>query len=202
MLRQITYGLTALSMLAAPVAAFADDRDHASAREVRGDRRDVREERREYQDAVRNGSRGDVREERREYRDTVRERNQDQRDLAVKRDWQRDRQWQSGYRTWNRYDYNRPDPRYGGYYADRYYRQGNYQVRRLGYNDRVYRGYDNRYYCRRSDGTTGLIIGALGGGLLGNAVAPGGSKTLGAIIGGGLGAAVGQSIQRDGARCQ
>ena len=32
-------------------------------------------------------------------------------------------------------------------------------VRVLSANDRVYLGRDNRYYCRRSDGTTGLIIG-------------------------------------------
>ena len=39
-------------------------------------------------------------------------------------------------------------------------------------NDRVYRGNDGRYYCRRSDGTTGLLIGAGVGGLLGNTIAP------------------------------
>ena len=35
-----------------------------------------------------------------------------------------------GYRD---YDYNRPDPSYGGYYADRYYREGRgYREHRLG----------------------------------------------------------------------
>ena len=67
------------------------------------------------------------------------------------------------------YDWNRPDPRYGGYYADRYYRQDHrYRERRLADNDRVYRGRDGRYYCRRSDGTTGLIVGGVAGGVLGS----------------------------------
>ena len=38
-----------------------------------------------------------------------------------------------------------------------------YEERRLGPNDEVYRGSDGRYYCKRSDGTTGLVIGAVGG---------------------------------------
>src|SRR3546814_2433193 len=42
----------------------------------------------------------------------------------------------------------------GGWYADDHYRDGNYRERRLGRNDRVYRGRDGRYYCKRSDGTT------------------------------------------------
>lgn len=111
---------------------------------------------------------------------------------ADSRDWQRGRG----------YSYNRPDPRYNGYYADNYYRSGAYQPRRLGVNDRVYRGQDNRYYCRRNDGTTGLIIGALGGGVLGNVIAPGGSKTLGSILGGGLGAVLGSSIDRGNVTCR
>ncbi len=107
------------------------------------------------------------------------------------------------WQNYNRYDYNRPDPRYGTYYADRYYRDGsNYQPYTLAQNDRIYRGSNGRYYCRRNDGTTGLIIGAVGGGLLGNVIAPRGSKTLGAILGGTAGALLGRTIGRDGVRCQ
>jgi hypothetical protein len=40
----------------------------------------------------------------------------------------------------------------------------------LGPDERVYRGNDGRYYCKRNDGTTGLIAGALGGGVLGKSV--------------------------------
>ena len=97
------------------------------------------------------------------------------------------------------YDYNRPDPAYNGYYADRYYRDGpNYRERRLSRNDRVYRGNDGRYYCRRNDGTTGLIIGGIAGGALGAAIAPGGSGLLGALLGGAGGAVAGKAIDKSG----
>lgn len=107
------------------------------------------------------------------------------------------------WREYRRYDYNRVDPRYGNYYADRYYRDGrHYKARRLGHNDRIYRGSDGRYYCRRSDGTTGLIIGAAVGGLLGNQIARGDSKTVGTIIGAGAGALLGREIDRGEVRCR
>lgn len=95
------------------------------------------------------------------------------------------------------YDYNRPDPNYGGYDAGRYYRDDRrYRERQLGHNDRVYRGQDGRYYCRRPDGTTGLIVGGAAGGLLGAAIAPGGSEVLGALLGGAAGAVLGKSADR------
>ena len=106
------------------------------------------------------------------------------------------------WRRYSRYDWNRYEPGYNRYYADRYYRVGRYYAdRRLGYNDRIYRGQNGRYYCRRSDGTTGLIIGAGIGGLLGNQVAIGGSRTLSTIIGAGAGALLGREIQRGSIRC-
>lgn len=106
------------------------------------------------------------------------------------------------YRSWNRYDYNRADPRYGNYYADRYYRDGRYYAdRRLTRNDRIYRGSNGQYYCRRNDGTTGLIIGGAVGALLGNQVNLGGSQTVRTIIGGAAGAVLGREIDRGGLRC-
>lgn len=85
------------------------------------------------------------------------------------------------------------------YYADDYYRDGpNYTERRLGSNDEIFRGRDGRYYCKRSDGTTGLIVGGLAGGVLGNVIAPGGSKTLGSVIGAIGGAVAGRAIERSG----
>lgn len=88
--------------------------------------------------------------------------------------------------------------------AARHYKNDNrrYQARRLGRNDRIYRGSDNRYYCRRDDGTTGLIIGGIGGGVLGNIIAPNGSKTLGAIIGAGAGALIGRAIDDGDVVCR
>src|SRR3546814_2869299 len=103
-------------------------------------------------------------------------------------------------RDWRRYrgyDWNRYEPGYSYYYADRYYRDGRYyQPRRLTRADRVYRGGNGRYYCRRSDGTTGLIIGGLAGGVIGNLVTDGGSQLLGTLIGAGAGALLGNEIDR------
>ena len=119
-----------------------------------------------------------------------------------RRDHRRDQR--AEWREWNRYDYNRPDPRYGrSYDARRYYRDGRYyQERRLTRADRIYRGNDGRYYCRRNDGTTGLIIGAVAGGLLGNALDNGRSSTLGTILGAGGGALIGRSIDRGEVKCR
>jgi len=86
-----------------------------------------------------------------------------------------------------------------GWDPQRSYYNGNYQERRLGRNDRIYRGGDGRYYCKRNDGTTGLVIGALAGGLLGNAI---GGNTLGALLGAGGGALLGRSVDRGNVRCR
>lgn len=76
-----------------------------------------------------------------------------------------------------------------------------YKPRRMSRNDTVYRGNDGRYYCRRSDGTTGLIVGALAGGTLGNVIAPGESKLIGSLIGGSLGAILGKELD-NGVECR
>jgi len=112
-----------------------------------------------------------------------------------------DRPVDPAYASYRNYDYDRPDPAYGGYYADRYYRDSpRYRERRLSANDRIYRGQDGRYYCRRPDGTTGLVAGAAVGGILGAAIAPGGSGLLGALLGGAGGAVAGQAIDRSNQR--
>ena len=103
------------------------------------------------------------------------------------------------YTQYGNYDYDRPDPRHGGYYADNYYRTDRrYKERRLSSNDRVYRGRDNKYYCRRNDGSTGLIVGGIAGGVAGNVIAPGGSETLGTVLGAIGGAVAGRAIERSG----
>ena len=67
-----------------------------------------------------------------------------------------------------------------GYRAkhDRIYdSRGRYiEPRRITSRDRVWRGDDGRYYCRRSNGTTGLIIGAAGGALLGREIERSGGR--------------------------
>jgi hypothetical protein len=96
------------------------------------------------------------------------------------------------------------DPYATDYDASRYYRDGpNYQERRLSSEDEVYRGSDGRYYCRRSDGTTGLIVGAAGGALLGNLIDGGRNRGAGTLIGGALGALTGRAIdQNSDVRCR
>ena len=99
------------------------------------------------------------------------------------------------------YGYGPPPP--GPYYADQYYREGpRYHPRRLHRGDRIYRGRDGRYYCKRSDGTTGLIVGGIAGGVLGNLIAPGGSKTLGTLLGAAGGAVAGNAIDKGNVTCQ
>jgi hypothetical protein len=80
-----------------------------------------------------------------------------------------------------------------------HYRAERRHERRLGREDRVYRGHDGRYYCRRSDGTTGLVVGAIGGAILGNAI---GGSTLSTLLGGAGGAVLGNSIDRGQVRCR
>jgi hypothetical protein len=69
-------------------------------------------------------------------------------------------------------------------------------------DSRVWRGDDGRYYCKRDDGTTGLIIGAAVGGLAGHEIAGRGDKTLGAILGAAGGALLGREIDRSNYRCR
>lgn len=94
------------------------------------------------------------------------------------------------------------DPRYEGEDVGYYdpapdYRPGTqYRERVLGADERVYAGEDGRYYCRRSDGTTGLIVGAAGGGLLGNVIDGGRSRTVGTLLGGAAGALAGRAVER------
>ena len=89
---------------------------------------------------------------------------------------------------------------------DRYddgYRYSNYDNRdyrseqRDYYEDRQY----NNGYQRCKKGTSGLIIGAAAGGLLGNQVARRGNKTEGSIIGAAVGALAGRAIAKSGNNC-
>jgi len=105
--------------------------------------------------------------------------------------------------------YNDPrvaDPRYDDYPDDRYengydpsrdYRAGsNYRERVLSSDERVYAGNDGRYYCKRSDGTTGLIVGGAAGGILGNVIDGGHSRIVGTLLGGAAGALAGKAVDQ------
>jgi hypothetical protein len=138
------------------------------------DRWEQRDERRARQRA-RQEERRERREERREWRE-------DRRDMRRGGYGARDGYWDPALY------YERDDRRY--------------RPRRLGRNDRIYRGSDNRYYCERDNGTTGLIVGGIAGGVLGNIIAPRHSKTLGAIIGAGAGALLGRAIDDGDVVCR
>jgi Glycine zipper 2TM domain len=74
--------------------------------------------------------------------------------------------------------------------------QGRYYSRDGYYNGPTWRGRDGRYRCRRSDGTTGLVIGGVAGAVLGNQIAGRGSHGLGTVIGGVAGALAGREVDR------
>lgn len=112
------------------------------------------------------------------------------------------RAFQNALERYRRYQETRVETRYDryddpGYDPARDYRSGNYQERVLGPDERVYRGDDGRYYCRRSDGTTGLIVGAAAGGLFGNVIAGRRSSTVGTLLGAIAGGALGSQVERN-----
>ncbi len=65
---------------------------------------------------------------------------------------------------------------------------------------REWRGRDGRTYCRRPNGTTGLIVGGAAGALLGRAVDGGRDRTLGTVVGAAGGALLGREIDRGSKR--
>jgi uncharacterized protein YcfJ len=85
-------------------------------------------------------------------------------------------------------------------YGDRYERQyrGNDNYR--GNDYRNYRGNDRRYNRnqRCSNGTTGTIVGAIAGGLLGRTIDSRGDRTLGTVLGGVGGAVAGNAVEKSG----
>jgi outer membrane lipoprotein SlyB len=64
-----------------------------------------------------------------------------------------------------------------------------------------WRGKDGRMYCRRKNGTTGLVVGAAVGALAGRAVDTRGDRATGTIIGAAGGALLGREIDK-GRRCR
>jgi hypothetical protein len=99
--------------------------------------------------------------------------------------WDRNRR--DRHRHNDRHGYDRRDARS---YGDPVYR-----------DTRVWRGNDGRTYCRKKDGTTGLIIGGAAGALLGREVDSRGDRTLGTVLGAAAGALIGKSLD-DGVRCR
>src|SRR5688500_5029372 len=67
---------------------------------------------------------------------------------------------------------------------------------------RYWQGDDGRYYCRRSNGTTGLIVGAAAGALAGRAIDTRGERTTGTVLGAAAGALLGREVARGPVRCR
>ena len=86
------------------------------------------------------------------------------------------------------------------YWHHHYYRNGYYHsgYNRPGYNPGYY------YSCARAQrraANNGTLIGAIGGGILGNVVAGHHSKLGGTLIGAGVGGVAGHEIARNNHRC-
>ncbi len=67
-------------------------------------------------------------------------------------------------------------------------------ARKSNHEYREWRGRDGRTYCRKSDGTTGLIVGGVGGALLGRTVDTRGDRTTGTVVGAAAGALLGKEV--------
>lgn len=98
---------------------------------------------------------------------------------------QRDYRWQGDQgRNW--------DP-------SQHYQARNRGERRLSRRDHIFKGKDGRAYCKRNDGTTGLVVGAVGGGVLANLA---GGGTLETLLGAGAGGLLGRAIDRGQVKCR
>ena len=65
------------------------------------------------------------------------------------------------------------------------------------YHGRTWRGRDGRLYCKRRNGTTGLIVGGAAGALVGRELDGGRSRATGTILGAAAGALLGREIDRN-----
>ena len=70
------------------------------------------------------------------------------------------------------------------------------------YKGKVWQDSRGRYRCKRPNGTTGLIVGAAGGALVGRAIDTRGERATGTILGAAAGALIGRSIDRSRVRCR
>lgn len=70
------------------------------------------------------------------------------------------------------------------------------------YQGRTWQDSQGRLRCKRSNGTTGLIVGAAGGALIGRAIDTRGERTTGTVIGAAAGALLGRHVERSRVRCR
>lgn len=72
------------------------------------------------------------------------------------------------------------------------------QQRRSNRKYREWRGRDGRTYCRKPNGTTGLVVGGVAGALVGRTIDTRGDRTGGTVLGAVAGALAGREIERSG----
>ena len=65
------------------------------------------------------------------------------------------------------------------------------------YHGTTWRGSDGRLYCKKPNGTTGLIVGGAAGALAGRAIDTRGDRTTGTLLGAAAGALLGRHIERN-----
>lgn len=116
----------------------------------------------------------------------------------VEDSWNRDRRDRYRDRYRDRDYRDRYDRRDRGYYNG----GGNSYGEQVYRNTRVWRGNDGRTYCRKQNGTTGLIIGGAAGALIGRELDGGRDRTLGTILGAAAGALIGREVDGHGTRCR
>ena len=68
------------------------------------------------------------------------------------------------------------------------------------YNGKVWRDSRGRQRCRKKNGTTGLLVGAAGGALIGRSIDSSGSRATGTIVGAAAGALLGRHVDRNSGR--
>jgi hypothetical protein len=68
------------------------------------------------------------------------------------------------------------------------------QAEARDYRYKEWRGRDGRMYCRKSDGTVGLVVGGVAGALVGRSIDTRGDRATGTIVGAAAGALIGKEI--------
>ncbi|MDQ3145021.1 MAG: glycine zipper 2TM domain-containing protein [Pseudomonadota bacterium] len=73
---------------------------------------------------------------------------------------------------------------------------------RDGYHGKTWHDSQGRLRCKRPNGTTGMIVGAAGGALVGRAIDTRGERATGTILGAAAGALLGRQVERGRSRCR
>ena len=92
-------------------------------------------------------------------------------------------------------------PAAAAYYTDRYGHRHYYNSHR-GYRHTTTTYRDDCWAEHHRSANTGTVLGAIGGGLIGNQLAGSGSRGLGTVLGAGGGAVIGHQIGASSHRCR